>query len=85
MPDKNIFTAASERLAERMAAIEKDTAKSKVVPFGMQPVSADVEAKAFAGMNREGKAKFMEQHATKDDPKGIEYTMKVVQRGQKNA
>ena len=81
MPDSNPFTIASERLADRMAASEKEASKSKAMPFGMERVTADMEARAFQAMNREDRLKFMEAHATKDDPQAVQYVLKVLRRG----
>ena len=80
MADTNSYTRAAERLADRLSQAEKDSEKAKALPFGMERVTPEAEAKAFAFMNREGRAKFMEQHATEKDPKGVAYTMKVIQR-----
>ena len=85
MPELDAFTRASQRLADRMSAAAEEAKKAKGVPFGMEKVTADVEARAFAAMNREGKAKFLQQHSTEKDPKGLEYAMKVLQREKKNA
>ena len=85
MPDMNVFTRASQRLADKMAQAQEEAKKSKGIPFGMERVSADVEAQAFMQMNREEKDKFMASHTTRDDPKGVAYVMKVIQRGQKLA
>ena len=83
MPELDAFTRASQRLADRMSAAAEEAKKAKgVVPFGMHKVSADVEAQAFTQMGREEKAKFMAQHTSRDDPKGLAYTMRVIQRGQ---
>lgn len=84
MPNPNPYSAASDRLAARLSEAEEKAKKAKGVPFGMTKVTADVEAQAFEHMNREEKAKFMAQHANRDDPSGLAYTMKVIQRGQKN-
>ncbi len=84
MPELDAFSRASQRLADRMSAAAEDAKKAKGVPFGMQKVTADVEAQAFMQMSREEKAKFMAQHMSRDDPKGVAYTMRVIQRGQKH-
>ena len=81
MPELNAYTRAATRLVDRLMAAKEQADKSKAMPFGMERVSADTEAKAFAGMNRENKMQFMAQHATDKDPKGIAYTMKVIARG----
>ena len=83
MPDSNPFTRAADRLATRLADAAKDAEKSKATPFGFEQVTPETEARAFAAMNREGKAKFLEQHATEKDPKGLEYAMRVLRREQK--
>ena len=84
MPDTNPFTRAADRLAVRLADAAEDAAKSKAIPFGMKWVSPDTEAKAVAAMNREAKAKFLEQHSSPQDPTGINYALKVAARSRKN-
>ena len=85
MPELDAFARASQRLADRMSAAAEGAKKAKGVPFGYEKVSADVESQAFMQMNREEKTKFMAQHTSKDDPQGVAYTMRVIQRGQKYA
>ena len=85
MPDMDAFSRASQRLADRMAAAAEEAKKAKGVPFGYEKVSADVEAQVFMRMSREEMEKFMAQHISRDDPKGLAYTMKVIKRGQKYA
>lgn len=85
MPEQNPYSAAAKRLADRLGESEEKVRKVKGIPFGMEKVSADVEARAFEMMNREKRAKFMADHARRDDPQGLAYTMKVLQRGRKRA
>ena len=85
MPELDAYSRASQRLADRMSTAAEEAKKAKGVPFGYEKVSADVEARAFMQMSREEKAKFMAQHISRDDPKGVAYTMRVIQRGQEYA
>ena len=81
MPEqRSVYTQVSVELGQALAEMRKQADKSKAVPFGMERVSAEAEAKAMITMKPEElKAKGYL------DPKRLGRTLDLARKGLKRA
>ena len=79
MPEKrSVYTQVGLELGEELARMRKEADKSKAVPFGMERVEAETEARRLLGMGKKERAAYLKQH-------GLAKTLDVARRGLRNA
>ena len=78
MPEQSVYTKVALSLGERLAQMRKDAGDSKAIPFGMEKVGADTEARRLRAMGLKERQAYLQQN-------GLHKTLEVARRGQRNA
>ena len=74
----SVYTQVSSELGTDLAEMRRKAEKSKAIPFGMERVSAQTEAKALLAMNEGERREYVRVH-------GWAHTVDMARRGKRNA